>query len=294
MFIPGIVASMVQPAAGGGGINWTNYTTVGNSLAITTSTNAAIQALDANNVAVHNQNGMGLYTWDGTDWTLVGSHGAPGVGIDPGLAAISSTQIVKVDHNAALGTYTHNGTNWVLSGSALSIPGMGGGRVAALNSTDVAFTDGSIDDLRTYRWGGASWSQIGNSFFLGTNNPGIAALNGTDIAVIDTGGIGGIGTYRFDGTNWSLVGSVLNLSFNTTPDLTALNETDIVIVEPVTDVFMIYRFDGANWSAVTTNDGTTIPGIVSRPQELSALNSTDFAYYDSDAGNLVTYRYSFV
>ena len=113
--------------------------------------------------------------------------------------------------------------------------------MTALNSTDVAFIDGTNDELRTYRFNGSTWSLRGTGLAVsGVGSPALAALNDTDIAMIDDSN-GELRAYRFDGVSWVLMGITFPVA-NSIPALAAMNGTDVAFIDGSNDELRAYRF----------------------------------------------------
>jgi hypothetical protein len=173
-------------------------------------------------------------------------------------------------------------------GSGLSLAGISYPVLAELNSTDVAFIDGLIDELRTYRFNGSTWSLVGSGLSIpGIGAPALAALNSTDVAFIDHA-LDELRTYRFNGSTWSLVGSGLSIPGIDVPALAALNSTDVAFIDYTLESLRTYRFNGSTWSLV--GSGLSIPGI--DVPALAELNSTDVAFIDYALKSLRTYRFN--
>ena len=175
-----------------------------------------------------------------------------------------------------------------LIGSGFSIPSTAAPAIVALNSTDVAFIDHGIDELRTYRFDGSTWSLVGNGFsiVMAGGLSALAALNETDVAFINSS-IDELRTYTFDGTDWSLVGNGLSIS-SSAPALTALNGTDVAWFDDATDDLRTYRFDGSDWSLVGNGLSIVVAGGSSA---LTALNGTDVAFINATDDELKTYTF---
>ncbi len=175
---------------------------------------------------------------------------------------------------------------FALSGSGLTVPGTGSPSLAALNSTDVAFIDGSIDELRTYRFNGSTWSLVGSGLSIpGIGNVSITAISSTDVAFYDNL-IGQLRTYRFNGSTWSLVGSGLSIT-SAVVSLAALNSTDVAFIDSTVNELRTYRFNGSTWSLV----GSAL-SITSSGASLAALSGSDVAFIDSANKSLRVYRFN--
>ena len=295
-----------EAPVGGGDIGWTTVAQIGAGLAIPFGTDFSVGSLaylGNGNVAVHNTAGLGLYNWDGANFALVGNHSTVST-VTPTITPLGPLTVALAGSTAAvnkLSTFTHNGTDWVNQGGDI-LTNVGTPGIAALNSTDIAYHDGTSDSLRTYRWSGGVWSQPGNQLAVGAGTPGLAALNSTDIAIVDPTTGHGLTKYRFDGTDWSQVGNIHsdNSFVYAKSGCGVLNETDIVIVETNTNPnnFEIWRFDGTDWAVVNTSVTTEPENADSingnGNQQFAGVDATDFIYLDSQIRELRYYRYSFV
>jgi len=98
------------------------------------------------------------------------------------------------------GSLTVGQVSWTsaqLVGSGLSITGISTPALCALNGTDVAFIDSTLESLRCYRFNGSTWSLVGSRLSItGMSSPALCALNGTDVAFIDNA-LESLQCYRF-------------------------------------------------------------------------------------------------
>jgi len=95
------------------------------------------------------------YDWNGSTWSAYGSpisiSGAGQVSICP----LSSTDVAFVDDaNEVLRVYRLTGTSWAAYATNFSFPtAVGNPAIAACTGRQVAFIDGTGDQLRMYEWG---------------------------------------------------------------------------------------------------------------------------------------------
>ncbi len=210
---------------------------------------------------------------------------------------INGTAIV--DTSGMSGTAIINGSiftssmnvSWThaqIVGSALNISGISAPALAALNGTDVAFIDETLEDLRAYQFNGSVWALVSASLNIpGINGPSLAALSSTDVALV-AATLDELRTYRLTGSTWAIVGSGLSIpGISSGSALCALNSTDVAFIDSSLDELRTYRFNGSTWSLV--GSGLSITGV-SNPS-LTALNSADVAFADSSLGELRTYRF---
>lgn len=176
-------------------------------------------------------------------------------------------------------------------GSDLNITGAATTQaLTALNGTDVAYIDGTNDDLRTYRFNGTTWSQIGSDLNIaGVGTPELAALNGTDVAFWDDGNKE-LRTYRFNGTTWSQLGNSLSIPSGLRSGICRLTSSRIVRFENGSEDLTVHDWDGTDWSTI----GTAFNIVGGNDAGLTSLNSTDIAFTDDNitARSLKTYRFN--
>jgi hypothetical protein len=203
---------------------------------------------------------------------------------------VDSSGYVVADKIRATGLI--DGVTWTsaqLVGSGLSISSIGAPALCALNGTDVAFVDSTIDELRTYRWNGSTWSLVGSGLSIsGAGIPTLCALNSTDVAFVDEA-IEELRTYRWNGSTWSLVGSGLSISGIGASTLCALNSTDVAFIDATLEELRTYRWNGSTWSLVGSGLSISSIGLPT----LCALNGTDVAFIDTAIEELQTYRFGF-
>lgn len=285
---------LLNPAFVAGRIkrSWLQPFQVGSGLSITTPLEPRVAAMSNRDIAFFDvtNDSLRCYRFDGTNWAQVGSGLTIASGSVGAMTALSATDIALHAGSPApsLKRYTFNGSAWSVVGTGPQL-GRGGVGMAALNSTDVAWADGSSTQLTMFRWGGSSWSEIGTPLTLGAHMCALAALNETDIAFIDQVN-GSLRCYRFNfiTETWSLVGSGLSVSV-ASPSITALNATDVVILDESSDQFRVYRFDGSAWMEVGVR--LSISGVTS--PAITALCGTDMAFIDSSLDQLRIYRFPF-
>lgn len=217
------------------------FAQVGNDLNVG-GNNPSLSRLSDTTVALAYDGFLSKYSFDGTDWSLVGSALGIAGATSPSVATLTSSTVAFVDNfNDELRTYSFDGSNWTLVGSGLSLGSVKNPNITALNATDIAFLDETNDDIRTYRFSGTAWAQVGNDLNITTaNDVSLTTLNPTDIAY--TSDNGELRTYRFDGTDWAQVGSYIDLGSTPDPSISAMNGTDVVFIDETNDDLRVYRF----------------------------------------------------
>lgn len=172
------------------------------------------------------------------------------------------------------------------TGNALALtPHTSRGALAALNTTTVAFIDGTNDQLKTYEWNGTDWSQVGNALTItGVGvTVDIDALDSTTIAFVDDG-IKQLRTYEWDGSDWSQVGSGLAVSSNFQNSITALDSTTVAVYLDQPDELQTYSWNGSTWSAV----GTAYTALSVNLPQIAALDSTNIALIEDTSSQIRT------
>ena len=166
------------------GINFTNSSTG------TGSANGLFVGIDSNEVALISQleaimlqlrtNGAERLRLDASTPRITVANNARDL--------VDSSGYVVADKIRSTGLI--DGVTWTsaqLLGSGLSISGIGSPALCALNGTDVAFIDETLDELRCYRFNGSTWALVGSGLSIsGPSTPALCALNGTDVAFIDS------------------------------------------------------------------------------------------------------------
>jgi len=171
--------------------------------------------------------------------------------------------------------------NSLLVGSALV------GGLAKLSSTRVAYSDSSLDVIRTYDFDGTNWSLVGNSLSIaGIGNPSISGLSSTQIAFIDSTNLQ-LRTYGFDGTDWSQVGNSLTLTGTVLPVVSSLTSTTVAVVDNTLKTLRTFSFDGTNWTQLGNSLTTETQG----QPTITSLSSTRIVVFSSGQDLLVVYDF---
>lgn len=211
--------------------NGTTFSVIGNRLEISIAiANTAITALNSTTVAIANvgTDTLTTYSWDGNDWTMVGSSLTITMSA-AALATINSNTIAFADSSAdELRTYSWNGSIWTLSGTSLPVT-MGGPSLTALSSTLFAFCDITNDQIRTYGYSAGVWTLLGNQLTITpATNQEVTKLTPTSIAYTDpTNNI--LSVYDWDGSDWIQSGTSITVSYGSRVSLSNINSTEIVI-----------------------------------------------------------------
>lgn len=171
-----------------------SWAQVGNALTLTTSAEYSIAKLDTNTVALLDRtNGvLSKYSWDGTDWTLVGSSLTGLTTVRKCFDALTSSRIAMVS-TSDLRTYEFNGSTWSLVGSGFTISSFGtNSQICAISSSEVFYKNSGTNAFRKFNFGGSTWSEetINTwSYTVSTSGTGalftMRALNATRFVVGD-------------------------------------------------------------------------------------------------------------
>lgn len=180
---------------------------------------------------------------------------------------------------------------WGQVGNGLAITGINTTSLAALNSTDIAFADNALDQLRTYRWDETNWAQVGNS--KAVNSGRITALTSTRVAQSDAGD-DVLRTFNWSGSDWTQFGS--SLSFGNliiVSDMAKLNIDEIAFTSrifPQDNGFLrTYRFDSSEgtWAQV----GSSLAIVDPKAVRITPLSGSLIAFFVQDADELRTYSW---
>jgi hypothetical protein len=177
------------------------------------------------------------------------------------------------------------------TGTPLTVAGTGVVRICKLNSTDIAFIDNVLDELRLYRYdlNAGTWSLVGSGLSIpSTGGSAITGLNSTDIALLDaTNEL--LSLYRHNGSTWSLIGTPLSIAGIGALSLTALNATDVAFIDNTLDELRTYRFSAGPGTWAQVGSGLALGNAA---VAICALSSTDVALIDSAFDELRRYTFS--
>jgi hypothetical protein len=83
--------------------------------------------------------------------------------------------------------YRFNGSTWSQIGSSFAIANISAPVVEAINGTDVAFYDVTIDSLRTYRWNGSVFALLGTGLTITSTGgrPWLTNMGTNRVAFVD-------------------------------------------------------------------------------------------------------------
>ena len=220
----------------------TDWTQTGNSLAITVTGTGAIKlATLSSSRVVFVDSSAGKWTtydFDGTDWTQTGNTANLNseVGINPGVAALNSTDIAIAatwsPFAPEIRTFRFDGTDWAEIGAG-TIPNLTWWTMAGLNSTDIVLDSHDGDEFINYRWTVGSpgtWAEYGNRLDLtGASLPALATMHSTRVAYFDPTN-DELRTYDFDGATWTNAGGAITYSTVNRITLASLDTDKIVLV----------------------------------------------------------------
>ena len=206
-----------------------------------------ITRLSASRVALFDSGNqqLGAYDWSGSSWSLVGSLLSISAS-QSAIAALTSSVIVKATWTGSctLQAYSFNGSTWSTTGNPLVIASAGSSHagLCAINSTDVAYLDGTSKELRVYRFDGTDFAQVGNSTDVSPASAEVSltSMGGNDVCVFDpTDNI--MTMYRFDGTDWAKSGFSFALN-GSSAGFSSFNGTDVAWIEPAVAELRAYRW----------------------------------------------------
>ena len=245
------------------------------------------------------------------------------------ITTLNGTDIAFIDRvNSELKTYRYTNNQWEQIGNTLNLPTAGFTALTALNETDVAVYLGAQFTLSTYRFDGTNWSQVGNSLnVINKKCWSITAMNTFDIAYLDITG-DAIITFRFDGSNWTQQPGSYSLP-NKTGYLTKLSDNRVVFLNTTDDEMTTFWYNGEVWNTVgeslsinadaitnltaTEIAAVSIAGTLSLYEydqgywslkgtifnvgsnslpTITALNTTDVAFFDGTNSQLRVYQYN--
>ena len=143
-----------------------------------------VAKLSSNMIAASTANSLAAYSWDGTDFSLVGN--ARGI-LDLGrgtIAALNENTVVGISETNGLQAYQFDGTDWLDLGNNLAVPfGRVGG--TALDETTIA-VKGDSSDLTVYSFNGTDWSSLGTPLNTAGSEVGMSKLDGNTIVMSNT------------------------------------------------------------------------------------------------------------
>ena len=303
-----ITAAKLAPDAAGGDIvdkvtSSLSYTTVvgdltfsqiGNPLAITGSAYGGdITALTSTQVCVTDggNDTIRTYSWDGTDFTLVGNSFSHAMGTEMAVGALTATTIAVYDGaNRELTKYTFDGTDWSQTGNSLTISGTSYNCITGMSANRVAFIDAANRDLRAYDFDGTNWSQTGND--LNINPAGIfdiCALTSSTV-VLANSSASHIKKYSFDGTNWTAVGNPSSaIYFSGGASCSSGADNEVFIGGRNEDRVDKWAFDGTDWAQVGSS--FTNPAVGNANPGMAALNANTVVFLTAGDAKLRVYEF---
>jgi hypothetical protein len=156
-------------------------------------------------VTVNNNAGGGIYSTDGTTWSVSGSPAAAGSNTILSIATNGSLFVATAGVSSAVVIYSYDGNNWTSSASGSSIFSAGYASVACNGSMWVA---GSTQNVIGYSYDGIKWTQSAQGSSLISSCSGGGVLNLTWNGTIWIGTIYCPGStfnivYSPDGINWT-------------------------------------------------------------------------------------------
>lgn len=267
------------------------FSAIGNPLAITGSAYGGdITALSATQICVADggNDTIRTYSWDGTDFSLVGNSFSHAMGTELSVAALTATTIAVHDGaNDELTKYTFDGTDWSQTGNSLTISGADFNCMAGMSANRVAFIDSANKDLRAYDFDGTNWSQTGNDLNITTAAYfDMSAMSSSTIALVD-GGAKNITKYSFDGTNWTKTGnSSSTIVFSGGACCSSGADNEVFIGGRSEREVEKWAFDGTNWAKIGSS--FTNPALTNVNPGMAALNATTVVYITGGSASVVS------
>lgn len=266
--------------------NGSNWTLIGNpfSLAATIETRSVrdIAAMKADHIAVINGNAsckLGMYKFDGTDFSLLGAVTAP----SPNYSTLVSAMTRLSDSRVAI--------------------------------YDGFSTDKKLVTWE-FNYGTNVWAQLGSKYDLSAlHNGGIASgfnditcMGNNRIAFVIVEGAGGadprvmLYAFDFNGSTWSIVGTPLSIYGAVDASgyfsISAISETEIILTtnasapSPTTYSLRVtkFTFNGSTWSAGTPSD----PYLTGGTPRVAVFDVDKVALIRAQSGSpnfgLITYK----
>lgn len=269
----------------------------GNGLLITGTGWPKVAALSSNTVAFIDSylNELRTYSWDGTNWTSIGTPLAITSQFNSGFCAVTSTRVAAVDGgNDRLRMYELSGGAWSLVGNPFN-PGFVGNHgigLARISDNEIAYVDGFYQVLKTYAFDGTDWAQVGNGLTVSTSTEAVCSLAALSPGVVayTHGGLDRIRTYSWNGADWVQVGNELTL-FSLNPAMTALSSTRVAIANEGGDRLEYADWDGTNWTLAPSGDWFLFPAPIELPH-IVAFTDSLIAFVDFGDTELTTYEFS--
>lgn len=282
-----------QSGGGASGPKFNFCRQVGNSFPVT-GYSYTITALSGTDIVTFNTgtDAIERYTWDGDDWSLVGTGlsviNFGGVAIvaisDSEIAVFNATTVLK-----GIQTYEWTGSTWVAKGNLFAIASVDQPSIVAIGSYRIAIFEDNNDELATYEFDSVNWSLVGTPFPI---------VNGfsTSMAVLDNNRIvfqsesdNSIRVLDFNGSTWAQVGNKKTVSIDFAY-IIGINLTDIIIYNTISNNFEFYRFDGADFTliaSIASPDPTDVIGY------MAAMSESELVISRGPGLTSVTARFKF-
>lgn len=277
-------------------VHWHTALQVGSSFALSAGEPAVTALYDGRIAFVdYTNDDLRTYDFNGQYWSLVGNDLYVGGVTTPALATLGDDAVAFIDSGQEhLRKYTFSGSQWSQVGTSCVFSGLGRPALAALGPDRVALVDDGLDLLTVYDFDGDEWTQVGSSFSISSmGRPALTALSSAEVAFMDPTSAS-LRTYEFNGVSWALAGTGLTIATSYGMALTALNDTDVVYAtREQPSPCSVYRFDRttSTWSSVSPV--TTIEVGSVGNLDISAINGTDFVFFQERNDELRLFRFGF-
>ena len=157
-------------------------------------------------------NTIQTYTWDGTDWSPVGSSYNYGLSGNDSIGALAGNAIALTEttNPDEIEAFIFDGSTWSPLGTPLAQFVLGASKWGRFSDSLIARYDPIDRFLYALSFDGSTWTEEGNStqFANPSSNADISALNSTDVAFVNNSQQW-LRTYRWNGTSWAQIGNSL-------------------------------------------------------------------------------------
>ena len=162
--------------------------------------------------------------------------------------------------------------------------------ISALNGTDIAALDDTLNTLTARRFNGTTFSIVGTAFSVtNLSNAKIAAIDSNDVVIANPND-NTLRRYRFNVLTevWSEVGTAFVITGGlNTPAIASFGEGRIVLVNHFNNSIRVYSTTNSGFSTV----GSQVNFVSLLITDLSAFSSTEFVAVDTVQGDAIIYRF---
>lgn len=232
------------------------WSQVGNSLSISTfssNDDSSITGLSDDTIALYHEanDELQAYDFNGTNWATKGAPRAFSSNGYTDICALTDT-LVAGGYFAFNRIYanTFNGTTWTL-GNFLSVPSYGGAVMESIGGFNIAFMDGTNQQLRAYNFNGSTFVLVGSGLNIGVAIQSMAKLGDDLIAlVLSMSGTSTLRAYSFNGSTWSQEGNDYAITGVTFARGVGFSPNRIAIISYQTQELQAFDFDGSDFAPV--------------------------------------------